>query len=111
MNTVLEQVKTAYADCWMDSGFYAIRQLEFKASEAVPPDEAEMIARCAIPDGYNAFRPHLLGKFPPDCQITFAREYSVCLYVTPGDLPLPTDCALGCDEYDFEDGILRVWWD
>ncbi len=113
MNTVLEEVKTAFADCWMNDfrAAAALRSLHFKASESVAPDEAQMIARSALPEGYNAFAPELLNLFPADCRITFAREYSVCLYVTPGASPLPAANRLGCDEYDFDGGILRVWWD
>lgn len=116
MNTqVLNEVKAAYADCWMDDIYgngMKTRKLMFRASEAVTPQEALTIASVAIPEGYNAFEPELLAKFPADCRIVFAREYSVCLYVKEGPTPLPGMSEIAADEYgDDADGFVRIWWD
>jgi len=133
---VFEEVSKAYADCGKEIQNYHetldIRNLRFRASQSVSPEIAVEIMKLACP-GYNDFEAEDLAKFPDDCQITIAREGSVCVYVKPGEKKLPTRAKLGADEYDIvtednygigyhaatEDetayggfkGEIRVWWD
>jgi hypothetical protein len=115
------------------------RNLSFRASQAVDPKTAQAIMEKACP-GYNAFRPKFLGLLPDDCQVTLAREGSVCIYVRPGKSKIPTRSKLKADEYSVlkEDtfaigyhkgdpsragcdhgstdyggykGEIRIWWD
>lgn len=107
---VQAEVDKAYADCWKPGGFEVTsreRNLNFRASESVPRDEAVKIMRHAVPGCYNAFTADLLLKLPEDCNVTLAREYSVCVYV---DRQVSA-AGMDADECDFEDGMTRIWWD
>lgn len=127
MNTaLLNEVKEAYADCWLEDihgAGMARRNLDFKASEFCSPAEAKAIMEQAVPHGYNGFHPSLLEAFPDDCKILIAREGSVCMYVhfiVYDDMP--SQSALQADEYDEVKagswgatdktiGTIRIWWD
>lgn len=117
INKVEAEVMQAYEDCNCknpDQYDYTNgkRNLNFKASVAVPRDEAVRIMGKAIPGGYNEFDANLLKKLPPDSMVTIAREGSVCIYVTPelGDAEA-LNRSLKCDEFDNKDGATRIWWD
>jgi hypothetical protein len=109
MQNIESEVMEAYCDCrlpWEEAANR--RNLGFKASAPVGRDEAAKIASKAIPGGYNAFEAELLAKLPKESQITFAREGSVCVYVTP---PVREIKAMGADEWDTDNGVTRIWWD
>lgn len=103
---VQAEVDKAYSDCWKPGAFNE-RNLHFRASEAVTRDEAVKIMRHAVPGGYNAFTADLLWHLPEGCNVTLAREYSVCIYVDR----LVSAAGMDADECDFEDGMTRIWWD
>ena len=107
---VLQEVQKAYADCSMpfEQGS-RIRQLMFRASYPVSRDEAKQVFEEANVLGYNNFSPELLDKFPENCLITIAREYSVCIYVQGSNLPSAEEVL--ADEYDVDDDFTRYWWD
>ena len=109
MNTTVQnEVKMAYADCWMDGNeAYNLRNLNFRASKAVSRDEAYEIMRQFVP-GYNFFEPKLIKKFPANTQIVIAREGSVCLYVKARKHPSAK--AVKADEMDKEGEFVRYWW-
>ncbi len=111
-NKVKAQVVGAY--------FEATRNLNFRASAAVPVKDAVSIMATALgvkPNecGYNEFRPNLLNKLPKGSKVTLAREGSVCAYVTlpQGDTtPLEDIQALTKADGCFMKGTeLRLWWD
>jgi len=110
---ILEEVKQAYIDAWSDKCFDEVeplRNLDFRASEPVSPKVAVQIMKKAVPNGYNDFTPDLLDVLD-DCQVTLAREGSVCIYV---DRELTRDerKALSPDEYnDYAEKGWRLWWD
>lgn len=127
--SVKQEVAKAYADSRGESG----RILGFRASEPVNAQTAVEIMKEFCPD-YNSFDPEALGLFPDDCQIFLAREGSVCIYVRPGEKPLPTREELDADEHDVQtkttfadewhsadnyeredhggyEGEVRIWWD
>ena len=114
---VLEVVKEAYADCVpvyseeiSDAEGDKRRNLNFRSSISVSPEEAYRITKATIGSGYNNFEPKLLKLFKKDCQIQIAREGSVCIYVK-GEV-LPKQNQLLADEYDKEEnGWHRIWWD
>jgi len=113
MNTnILQQVVTAYNE--------STRILHFRASEAVPVDEAVKIMALALDckpheGGYNDFKPNCLKKLPKHSQVTLAREGSVCVYVTTSTENINEEqlrVKLGADECDILNGFtIRVWWD
>jgi hypothetical protein len=109
--TLTTQVCNAYADCTMPfEEASQLRSLSFKAYEPRTPRQVKQIMKRAIPDGYNNFNADLLDLFNPRCEITIAREYSVCLYVRGKNLPSMN--KLGADEYNIQpDGSTRIWWD
>ena len=109
--TLTSQVCNAYADCTMPfEEASQTRSLMFKAYEPRTPRQVKQIMKRATPDGYNNFNHHLLDLFNPQCEITIAREHSVCLYVRGEHLPSMDE--LGADEYSVEpDGSTRIWWD
>ena len=112
-NQVYAEVKEAYADCWCrdNNEGYKRRNLNFKASEVVSPEEAKYILKGSIPYGYNEFNYKLLDLFPANTIVRIAREGSVCLYVEKQD-EMPTQEELKCNEADeVESGIMRYWWD
>lgn len=80
--------------------------LNFRAFRTVPAAIAAKIMAVACPQGYNEFHAELLGKIKG--QVLLAREYSVCVYVSPGAV---AEHELGEDEYNVFDGKLRIWWD
>lgn len=106
---VLKEVKIAYADCLDQSEkSYKIRQLHFRASNSVSPAEAkEILEKCNV--YYNEFEPNILDKFPPDCQVSIAREGSVCLYINGKNLPSAREVL--ADEKDKINNEVRYWWD
>jgi hypothetical protein len=107
---VAEEVKMAYADCWIDNWEKAkgLRNLNFRASKAVSRDEAMVILEYSKVY-YNDFEPSLLKHFSEDCMITIAREASVCLYVE-GSI-LPSAHVVKADECHGEGYSTRYWWD
>ena len=117
--TVYNEVRKAYADCWMDTWEAGSkhRNLNFKASEFVPRNEAYDICSRAIPEGYNEFTANLIEELPNDVMIKIAREGSVALYVKTIDqktldMTLEETNHLRADEVHYqEDGTLRLWWD
>lgn len=111
MDTIETEILQAYADCHMDWEIGSkIRNLNFRASQAVDPKTAKAILEKAM-NGYNSFTPDLLDLFPEDCQITIAREGSVCLYVKPGKKKLPKGKEINADEIDKYGEEIRFWWD
>ena len=99
------------------------RNLDFRASDSVDRDTAIAILKEIVPS-YNAFYPKLLEALPADCQITIAREGSVCLYVKGLEKSMWAIPALECDEWAYYDwdrenccghmafkGETRIWWD
>ena len=112
-----------------------IRNLGFRASQAVDPATAQAIMEKIVPS-YNEFKPNLLGLLPDDCKVVIAREGSVCIYVQRGDKKIPSRSKLKASEYDLLNetvyntrehykggtrhrptpyggfqGELRIWWD
>ena len=108
---ILSETMNAYADMFMPwNEACDIRQLQFKAHEPCTPSQAREIMRLATPHGYNNFNHELLSLFPPSCEVSISREYSVCLYVRGENLPSMDE--LGADSYDVEPfGWTRIWWD
>lgn len=151
---IFKEVYEAYYDCGHlyeitdgkgSEEFYEIaettmevRNLRFRASQAVNRDTAIAIMEKACP-GYNNFEPSLLKFLPDDCEITLAREGSVCIYVRKGRKRLPKK-KLMANEYDLMEkttfgdqwhspsndptnkygpktnyggfeGEVRIWWD
>jgi hypothetical protein len=113
---VCKEVLQAYYDCWSDEPWSlreSKRNLEFRASESVDRNSAKEILHLALGGGYNDFTPDLLDYLPEDCEITIAREGSVCLYVKN----LPPDAKphkkLLCNEWNYiqHTGETRIWWD
>ena len=98
---IKDELKKAYSD----------GNLHFRASSSVTPKDAYEIMKKCCPDGYNEFQAELLLLFPDDCMVTLAREYSVCIYVSPGSKRLPNRKSLNADEIDKIDGEVRIWWD
>ena len=80
--------------------------LHYRAFRTVPSAVAVKIMAKAIPDGYNNFTADILAHIKGD--VLLAREYSVCVYVSPGEV---LEHELGEDEYNVFDGKLRLWWD
>jgi hypothetical protein len=113
--TVLDEVKKAYADCNDPRPFevtMGIRNLNFKASEPVPRDIAIAILKESVPQGYNNFEAELLQHLPEDCIVTIAREGSVCIYVHGNPVEMPSGEMMSADECDtVEPHIVRYWWD
>lgn len=137
----LNEIALAYADS-SDEPFSETqkkRNLSFRASQSTDAMTAQEIMKIVCPE-YNEFDAELLGLFPDDCQITIAREGSVCIYVKKGEKDLPSIEQLKADEYDeleedtygigtnkgdpskigedygFTDcggykGEIRIWWD
>jgi hypothetical protein len=111
MKNIKNEVIEAYCDCnvnlpWEETS--KRRNLNFRASEAVSRDEAVNIAARAIPGGYNAFEAVKLKLLPSNVKVQFAREGSVCLYVTPALEEIP---AMEADEWDSKGNETRIWWD
>lgn len=134
LTALYREVCVAYADCSEDyfENSLKIRNLRFRARQAVDPKMAQEIMERACPY-YNKFEAEFLGLFPDDCKIVLAREGSVCIYVQPGEKKLPTINSLHADEYDVMEqttygdkhhGLseqksnyggykneVRIWWD
>ena len=122
---IAREVNQAYCDSNPEVPFdetMTKRNLNFKASAAVPKDEAVKIMTDALflddPDfeGYNAFKPSVLGRLPSGSMVTLAREGSVCAYVKlPEGAKLPSGFARKCkiDECDYnpETNEWRLWFD
>ena len=115
--TIEQEVKIAYADCWMDwDKSKNIRNLDFMASDYLTKDDAKHILSKYI-TGYNNFTPDLLDLLPDDSMVKIAREGSVCLYVVSEELKTSpklqqlTQKALGADEFDYVNDEFRIWWD
>lgn len=109
---VLFEVKEAYFDCWneQDAEANKRRKLEFRASLPVSRDEAIVIMKEAVPQGYNEFNAMRLVFLPVDAQLTLAREASVCVYVQG---KLPKNDELRNDEHHYigDKNETRLWWD
>ena len=114
MTSVRDEVMTAYCDCYENDfkDCRTRRQLSFKASESVNKNTAIRIFNEATPRGYNDFAYYVLACLPDDCEITIAREGSVCIYVK-GKLPLECASILQANEYSYDEGSdeTRIWWD
>lgn len=123
MNTIkpidyAREVMEAYCDCG-DLPFEQTvkrRNLNFRSSVWLTPEEAQKIMNVAVPNGYNAFEAQLIGALPGTVKVQIAREGSVCLYVdTTGARPDEMKAALAVmqpDESDMEiEDIWRLWWD
>ena len=102
--SVADETIDAFCDCQDDSR--GERNLTYRAFRTVPADVAVKIMALACPHGYNEFKADVLAKVKGN--ILLAREYSVCIYVTPGAV---AEHELGEDEYNIVDGRLRIWWD
>ena len=74
---LLKEVKTAYADCWMNQERLAnrTRQLSFRALDCVSPQEAMEIMQ-KVMGGYNDFAPKLLLQFPENAKILIAIAFA-----------------------------------
>ncbi len=113
MQNILDEVREAYADCWLPwKEGSKRRNLNFRASQPVSRDEAREILQEAIPRGYNAFQASLLLQLPGEARITIAREGSVCIYVQ-GQLPETLQRPLLADEWNYNSrrDETRIWWD
>ena len=113
-SVVREEVLAAYSDCNKLSE--DSRDLAFKASQMVSPNEACDIMCEALDcshdeEGYNNFRPELLTFLPSNSEVFLAREGSVCVYVKTSNLDAKTQSALRADEIDVEGDFWRIWWD
>lgn len=109
--TVRKEVKTAYSDCWMEGEQgYKLRNLNYRAPFEVSRDEAISIMNGAV-EGYNAFEPGLLKKFPKCATFQLAREGSVCVYVRANGAKLPSAKVVKADEKSAEGELVRYWWD
>lgn len=112
---VREEVLAAYSDCNKIST--DSRDLNFRASFSVSPDEAcdIMVEALDVENsrecGYNNFAPILLTFLPQNSEVFLAREGSVCVYVKTPNLDTKTQYALNADEIDVEGDFWRVWWD
>ena len=101
---IAREVNQAYCDSNPEVPFdetMTKRNLNFKASAAVPKDEAVKIMTdalfCESPEeqGYNNFKPIFLGKIPEGKTLRkgFAKRVKI-------------------DECDTQpDGTIRLWWD
>ena len=98
---VLEETRHAYVE----------DEYDWKASLPVTRDEAFEIAKECV-GGWNDFRPALIKLLPPDAQIWFARESSVCLYVRSDSGMAYLGHALCADEFEaLDEKTWRIWWD
>ena len=107
---VLQEVKQAYADCWMKRQQMGMktRNLNFIASEFVSVEEAEKIMeKCIV--YYNNFEPKLLKLLPKNSTVKIAREGSVALYVTCNKKPVKKMKFDECRQVST--GYWRLWWD
>lgn len=114
------EVMEAYADMCFASEAGFVRNLDFKASLAIPAVEFVRIMMTVVP-GYNEFYgaftcSEMVGMFPETARYRIAREGSVCIYVeNHGKDPTHLDVIrdhLQADECDLqEDGSIRFWWD
>jgi hypothetical protein len=109
--TVLKEVKRAYADCRLGVRGMKIRNLDFKASEPVSVEDAiEILDKAHV--YYNAFKPSLLKNLPPDAMVRIAREGSVCLYLSGFKFRKEMLDVMGADEFDdMGNGEYRMWFD
>lgn len=121
MSKLEQEVKNAYADCWMDDWNKAekIRNLDFRASKALPKEKAKDLFFKYV-ESYNAFAPELLDYLPDDSLIQIAREGSVCIYVSSPALQklsvkqlnkLQQDLDAYELDYDEDNEEYRIWWD
>jgi hypothetical protein len=83
---IFNEVAEAYCDCWDNTQSFwekiGRRNLGFRASQAVSPKIAAAIMEVCCKQ-YNRFAYDLLKLLPDDCEVTLAREGSVCIYVMP----------------------------
>lgn len=116
-----EEIKKAYADCWMDSFQEAskIRNLNFRASLSYPKEYCKELLNKYV-KSYNAFTPDLLDHLPKDSCITIAREGSVCIYVNSETINKFSEKELkelienlSADEFEYIKDLeeYRIWWD
>jgi len=114
MDSIASQVQKAYADMAViasESPYFAHdRILHFRASDYLSPAEAHQIMQEFCQE-YNDFNADVILKFPEDCKVCIAREYSVCLYVMPGLKPLPSMEDVDARECHNVGPETRYWWD
>lgn len=113
IKNVDQEVKFAYADCWMGNSRKAekVRDLNFRASGYLSKKNAIKILGKYV-QGYNSFDYEALEYLPDDSKICIAREGSVCLYVqTDKKITNRLRNKMNADELDEVDGEYRIWWD
>lgn len=112
------EVIRAYSDC--NNSSYEeglkIRNLNFRASMPVSPEEAAEIMTEALGGnkdaGYNDFEPALLLNIPKNSKVWIAREGSVCMYVEADEVITQWVHKMRADEADMQDNReWRLWWD
>ena len=108
----IRETMKAYADSWLDwyegSG---LRDLNFRSSVWLTPDDAADVMATAVPHGYNEFHADQIRDLPHDCLVQLAREGSVCIYVSRPIIGAGRihDRA---DEWSVtkDGGETRIWW-
>jgi len=111
---IYQSVIDAYSDCNDISS--AERDLYFICDFPVTRDDAILIIKDAIPEGYNAFFYEILKALPKESLVFLAREGSVCIYVSynGNSNALHKAAEKMCvDELDFDSksNLYRMWWD
>jgi len=116
--SVRGEVIRAYADCNHKSyeAGMKIRDLNFRASAWVSPEEAAEIMTAALGGGkdrnYNGFTPALLLNIPKRSKVWIAREASVCVYVEADEVVTQWVHKMQADEADMQENReWRLWWD
>ncbi len=119
-------ITTVFADSCMPANWTEadwqeaskVRQLRWRGDRMTLAEAAKAFSE--FTDGYNEFNYTLLEKldaaFPGEIEITPARESSVAVYLhIPDNLKERVEHFVAehfsADEVDFEDGLLRIWWD
>jgi hypothetical protein len=106
------KVKQVYADMARDPTKYKLRELMWKSDKWVTPEQARD-ALYFIKE-YNYFKGSKFyeatkGK---DIMLQIAREYSVCMYLKGNKSDInQIRKATRPDEFSWEKGIARMWWD
>ena len=107
---VLREVKLAYLDCWSDyKQSKSLQELDFMASDFLPPSEVKAILKEAIPHGLRKFDTSCVDLFSADCMIKIAREKGVCFYVKGNKMP--PSSTLASRDHQMLNGITRISWD
>jgi hypothetical protein len=106
------KVKQVYADIARDPKKYKLRELMWKSDKWVTPDQARD-ALYFIKE-YNYFKGKKFyeaceGK---DVELKLAREYSVCMYLKGNKSDIEQiRRKTRPDEFSWEKGVARMWWD